>query len=268
MTGVLRIVSPGVATTVQDAGRFGFAHLGLGSAGFVDRDEVARLNRAVGNEPNAAVIESAGGCVIEVESTMLCAASGWVAPRVLAEGERFEVRPARGRQWAYVALSGGVDGDARLGSLSADSMALLNPVPLETGTRIATKAVTADVPADVVVPSREVSLIRLWPGPQPERLGATVLSQLTSQTWTIRENSRVGVRLGGHALTDLLDGGLASSEPMIVGAIQLPPDGMPIILSRDHPVTGGYPIAAVIEPLDLSAVLGRAYGESVRFTMA
>ena len=79
------------------------------------------------------------------------------------------------------------------------------------------------------------------PGPHLDRFASTAQQGLTSTQWTVENNSRVGVRLAGGNI-ELADGSAsAASEPMVVGALQVPPNGSPI-MGRDHPVTGGYPV--------------------------
>jgi len=262
-----RIIEPGIATSVQDQGRPGYAHLGLGRSGAVDIIAAGVLNRALGNSEFAPVIETAGGLVVECVSRSLIATSNWTSPRLVAEGEKVRVSPEAGRQWAYLAVSGGFSGAPMLGSLSADSMADLVAVDVSAGAELQVGTASIGPPTDLIA-SRPAQLeITLLPGPHLDRLGPSALSTLTSTNWVVENNSRVGVRLAGGLVQLPVQSANGQSEPMIVGAVQIPPNGQPIVLGREHPVTGGYPVAAVVDDSGISAVLGARLGSSLRFRM-
>ncbi|HAZ32298.1 MAG TPA: allophanate hydrolase, partial [Acidimicrobiaceae bacterium] len=105
-------------------------------------------------------------------------------------------------------------------------------------------------------------------GPHLDRFGSTALQLLVATRWTVENNSRVGVRLSGGNV-EVADGSAsAASEPMVVGALQVPPSGSPIILGRDHPVTGGYPVIAVVDDASMSQALGAAIGTTLSFRLS
>ena len=131
-----RVVEVGIASSVQDAGRAGYSHLGLGRSGIADQASAASLNRSVGNAETTPVLETAGGLVVECLSRSTVAASGWTAPRVVAVGERILIDHAPGEQWGYLALAAGLRGVPVLGSLSADTMAAITAVSVSTGARL------------------------------------------------------------------------------------------------------------------------------------
>lgn len=260
-----RIVDCGIATSIQDQGRPGYAHLGLGRSGAVDLSAAGVLNRALGNSEAAPVVETAGGLVLECVSRCLIATSNWTSPRLVVEGEAVRVNPEAGRQWAYLAVSGGFSGAPILGSLSADSMADLIAVDVSTGAELQIGRLAVGPPTDLI-PSRQAHMeISVLPGPHLDRLGSSALLTLTSTDWVVENNSRVGIRLTGGVLELPKESANGQSEPMIVGAVQVPPSGHPIVLGRDHPVTGGYPVAAVVDDSDISAALGAAVGSTLRF---
>ncbi len=122
---------------------------------------------------------------------------------------------------------------------------------------------------DVSAADSPVSLIAV-PGPRDDALtGAGALEQFTGQRWQVSENSdRVGVRLAGGALRMAEGTGQQPSEPAVRGAIQIPPDGQPVIFLADHPVTGGYPVVAVLteHSCDLAAQLRP--GDGVRIQVS
>jgi biotin-dependent carboxylase-like uncharacterized protein len=265
MTVGFRVLGAGIASSIQDRGRVGFAHLGLGRSGVIDQSSAEALNRCLGNPAAAPVLETAGGIVLECVTRCLVAMSGWTAPRLVIEGERLVVSAVNGRQWAYLAVAGGFTGDEILGSLSADTMAGIAPVNLSVGAELDIGGLVDGSPSDLIAPLASRSNILLLPGPHLDRLPDTALASLASTEWVVENNSRVGVRLTGRALELPAQSANGQSEPMIVGALQIPPNGCPIILGRDHPVTGGYPVAAVIDDSGISEALGASVGSVLRF---
>lgn len=260
----LEVVQAGWSTSVQDLGRFGLSHLGLGAAGTVDPVGMARLNHAVGNAPEAAIIESGGGLVLRAVRPVTLIASPWSAPVSFSTGETIEISPATDRRWTQIAVAGGVLGTPILGSLAADSMAKIEPVRIMEGTSIDVGSTVLHSPVDLTADTRSTSVVRLWPGPRGDFLRGDAMTQLCSAAFTIGEGSRVGVRLSGRSL-ERADRGELPSEGMIAGAIQVPHDGSPIVMGPDHPVTGGYPVVAVVDPNDLWVILTAQAGTTIRF---
>ena len=108
----------------------------------------------------------------------------------------------------------------------------------------------------------------MWPGPRVDWFDDDAWTQLTTQTYTVLPDSnRVGLRLDGVPLGRRRTDELAS-EGMVEGAVQVPPDGLPIVMLADHPVTGGYPVIAVVDPADLTHVAQAGPGMSLRFHTA
>ena len=267
MTTAFSVIAPGIATSIQDRGRFGFAHLGLGRSGIVDQALAAALNRSLGNDPTTPILETAGGLVLECVTRCLVSMSGWTSPRLMLEGERIQVSATSGRQWAYLAVAGGFSGDPVLGSLSADTMAGITAVDVSVGVSLRIDGFTSGTPSDLIAPQSAETDVAVISGPHLDRLSPSALETLTSTNWVVENNSRVGVRLAGGALQLASKAASRKSEPMIVGALQIPPSGCPIILGRDHPVTGGYPVAAVIDDSGLSTALGVAVGSTLKFRL-
>ena len=131
----VRVVAAGWGTTVQDHGRPGLAHLGVPSAGAVDREAHDRSNRLVGNLQGAATIETRGGLVIEAIRAVVAATSADGQRHTLQPGDTIRIDPADGQMWAYLALRGGIDIDPVLGSRSTDTLSGLGPAPIRGGRR-------------------------------------------------------------------------------------------------------------------------------------
>ncbi len=267
MTVGFRVVQEGIATSVQDAGRPGYSHLGLGRSGIADQASAGSINRAVGNAATAPILETAGGLVVECLGRFTVATSGWTAPRVTAEGEQIQVNPAPGQQWGYFAVAGGFRGNLVLGSLSADTMAAIIAIPVNRGAHLEIGETGGRSLPDLIALPAHRHTLTVMPGPHLDRFASTALQMLTSNQWTVENNSRVGVRLGRGRIEPADGSASAASEPMVEGALQVPPNGLPIILGRDHPVTGGYPVIAVVDDESISQALGAAIGTSVSFRL-
>ncbi|MET9894969.1 biotin-dependent carboxyltransferase family protein [Streptomyces sp. NPDC006465] len=278
----LAVVRAGALTTVQDQGRPGHAHLGVPRSGALDAPAAALANRLVANPPEAAVLETTlNGCALRPRSTVTVAVTGapcpvtvdgrpapWGAPvRVLA-GALLDVGSARAGLRSYVAVSGGVAVEPVLGSRSTDLLSGLGPAPLTDGAVLPLGrpgAVHARV--DVVphsAPPAEL-VLRVTLGPRDDWFTEPAVRTLTTRAYRVSSASnRIGLRTEGPSLERAVSGELPS-EGMVLGAVQVPPDGCPVVFLADHPTTGGYPVIAVVRGTDLSAAAQAVPGTPVRF---
>jgi biotin-dependent carboxylase-like uncharacterized protein len=285
----LEIVEPGPLALVEDLGRPGYAAIGVGASGVLDRRAAGLANRLVGNAAGAAVLELLfGGAVVRFTAAGWFAVAGawgplelngvavdpYLAIPVSAGAELRFGRPLRGARY-YLAVRGGILAPALLGSLSSDTLSGLGPAPLAVGDGVSIgESPLAPIPdidtAVIAPPSDGVVAVRLVPGPREDWFGRASVARLFNQIWIVSPASnRVGVRLeapaDGEPLTRARDGELPS-EAMVPGAIQVPPSGLPTVLLADHPVTGGYPVIAVVADASLDAFAQLAPGRAVRFT--
>jgi biotin-dependent carboxylase-like uncharacterized protein len=176
-------------------------------------------------------------------------------------------RPAIGLR-TYLAVRGGIDVVPVLGSRSTDTLSGLGPAPLAVGDRLAVGRPSGNEPvvdvAAVAGPQPE-PVLRVLPGPRRDLLVPEAWQALVRERWTVSSDSdRVGVRLTGPALRRADDAELPS-EGLVPGAIQVPPDGAPVLFLADHPVTGGYPVLAVVVTADLPAAAQLRPGDDVSF---
>jgi biotin-dependent carboxylase-like uncharacterized protein len=282
---VLTVLTPGTLTTVQDGGRDGWAAIGVPRSGAADRTSAGLANRLVGNRDDAAILEvTAGGLRLRAERTVLVAVTGAPAPlqiedrsaplnapvtvpagAVLALGV-----PAAGLR-SYVAVRGGVDVPVVLGSRSTDTLSGLGPPPLAAGDRLPVGTAAADEPFVDVAAVRSpdpAPVLRVLPGPRRSWLAPSAWTALTTAPWTVTADSdRVGLRIAGPRLERARDGELPS-EGLVPGAVQVPPDGAPVLFLADHPVTGGYPVLAVVVTDDMPAAAQLRPGDALRFRPA
>ena len=110
-----------------------------------------------------------------------------------------------------------------------------------------------------------VTTIGVWPGPRRDWFDEHAWSILCSSEYLVSATSRIGARLSGATLNRLRQGELPS-EGLVEGAVQVPPDGQPIVMLADHPTTGGYPVIAVVDPVDIHHVAQAAVDTELRFT--
>jgi len=269
----LEVLAAGPLTTVQDRGRRGLAHLGVPGAGPLDRPAAELANRLVGNGPDAALLEvTLGGFAARSDGGLWVAVTGagrahphaqWVAA-----GSTFRVeRPDRGVR-SYVAVAGGIDVGPVLGSRATDTLAWVGPPRVTDGAVLPVGRATGE-PRPLDTPRAPVAgPLRLLPGPHPGFFAGSAVDALCASAYTVRpESNRVGLRLSGPVLRRAGAAELPS-EGMVLGAVQVPPDGQPVVLLADRPPTGGYPVAAVVHPDDLWQCAQLRPGEPVRFVRA
>lgn len=265
----LRVVRAGWATTVQDAGRPGFGSIGVSPSGALDAPVRRLLNRLVGNPEDAAVLETLGGLVIEVAGPALIATSAELAPRAVGLRDTVAVEPAAGAMWAYVAVRGGLLVDEVLGSRSIDSRSGLGPAAIVNGAHLPIGPDPATpIVADFAARAETVApIVHVHRGPRADWFVPGTIDELCSNEWTVTSDvSRVGLRLDGRPLHRRLEGEL-SSEGVLLGAIQVPPDGRPVVMLNDHPTTGGYPVLAVVDASALPVIVQSRPGATVRFRL-
>jgi biotin-dependent carboxylase-like uncharacterized protein len=280
----VEVVRPGPLTTLQDAGRVGVAALGVPRAGALDPEARRLANRLVGNVPEAAVLEATlGGVALRALEPLLAAvvgapapvrvdgrAAAWGAPVRVPAGAVLAVGAPTGGLRCYLAVAGGFTVPPVLGSRSTDLLAGLGPPRLAVGQLLPVGLPTGPPcwidPLPLPAPPGEL-LLRLDLGPRADWFAPTAPRTLDRGRWTVSPASnRVGLRLLGPAFERLPDRGELPSEGMVLGAVQVPPDGQPVVFLADHPTTGGYPVLGVVPAADLTAAAQAAPGTPVRFT--
>jgi biotin-dependent carboxylase-like uncharacterized protein len=284
---MIEIEDPGPRATVQDLGRPGYAALGVGRSGAADRGALRLANRLVGNPEHLAGLElTLGGLRARFHTTALVAVTGapcpvsvdaahvdagMNAPFTVHAGESLRLGvPERGLR-TYLAVRGGIDVPEVLGSRSTDTLSGIGPALPVRGSMLAVGAASADFPNTDLAARREPAgdePFGLLPGPRADWFGADAISVLTSSPYTVTaEADRVGARLDGPRLERARPGELRS-EGMVRGALQVPPDGRPILFLADHPVTGGYPVIAVLRAADLDRAAQLRPGQDLSFRLA
>jgi len=285
----VEVLEGGLLTSVQDGGRPGWLRLGVPEGGALDRAALAAANRALGNPATAAGLECTlvGPTLLFRATTRLALAGGdlgavleradlgaWPVPHgvaVLARpGNVLRFAGRRSGCRAYLALAGGLDVPLVLGSRSTDlgsgfggfagralragDRLALGGAPPAAG-RGAQSWAAGPIPAGpvlrVTAAAEQPVRVRVVLGPQQEHLAPEAVRRFLDAVWEVSAASdRIGLRLAGPRLTHVGPAEIVS-EGMLPGAIQVPPDGQPIVMLADGPTTGGYPKLACVVTADL-----------------
>ncbi|MBB5917080.1 biotin-dependent carboxylase-like uncharacterized protein [Nocardia transvalensis] len=280
----VRVLAPGLFSTIQDFGRPGWFHAGVGVSGAADRRSFALANRLVGNPESAAALECAlGGLRLEFAEPAVVAVTGAPAPLsvdgrpearasvvYLDEGQRLELGFAEAGLRCYVAVRGGIDVPPVLGSRSRDTLAGLGPEPLSAGDVLPIGPAPRAWPSVDVAPIATLTTdpvtVRVRLGPRDDWFRRP--ADLFAGYWQAStETDRVGVRLdrvgNGPRLTRVDDAELPT-EGMPLGAVQVPPSGQPVVFLADHPITGGYPVVGTVIDPDVDLLAQVRPGQQIR----
>jgi biotin-dependent carboxylase-like uncharacterized protein len=271
---VIEILAAGPPALVQDLGRTGYLELGVGRSGAADVRAHRLANRLVGNAETAATVEiTLGGLAFRLLQAATIALTGtrcpggpaWHTALSLSPGAVVALGLPTAGLRSYLAVRGGFAIEPVLGSRATDTLSGLGPAPLSAGDRLPIGDAVLGEAVEASYVAEPVGPIRVVPGPRLDWFAPQALASLLEAEWTVSSNSnRIGVRLTGPALTRVRQGELPT-EPTLPGAIQVPPDGQPILLGPDAPVTGGYPVIAVVATADLHRLGQLRPGSPVHF---
>ena len=284
------VKQPGPRTLIQDLGRYGHHQLGMTSGGPADPLVFRWANRLCNNEPNVSVLEVAVGNMV-LESTVstrlaVCGAnmplkinghekSLWRSHQIQS-GDTIELGVATEGVCAYLAVAGGFDIDPVFGSTATvmrEGIGGLNGSKLEVEDFLPCNSLSpnnAEEGSCLLLPQgyRPVyshhAMLRVIPGYQQHSFSRYQQRRFFSNEYTISTRSdRMGYCLEGPEIKADIDGIL--SEGICLGAIQVPPDGQPIILMNDRQTIGGYPKLGSVLSLDLAQLAQMQAGDTVYF---
>ena len=253
----IHVLAPGFLTTVQDLGRFGFAHFGISTSGSADPLALRAGNLLVGNAENAPALEMTltggefafdGTAVISLTGSDFASSVPMWQPVEIRNGETVRCGPSQGGARCYLSVRGGLDVPLVMGSASVHLVTGVGGRPLRRGDvlPIGDQAVRRPRKPAVGAPAHHgLACLRTTAGPQAPWFG----DELFAAAYRVKEESnRMGIRLEGPALPS--PGGHMITEGVALGAVQAPPDGQPIILFVEHQTTGGYPKPANVISAD------------------
>jgi biotin-dependent carboxylase-like uncharacterized protein len=278
----LEIMRTGPLALVEDLGRPGLAHMGVTRSGAADRRSHTLANRLVANPNDRATIEvTFGGFTARVRGGDVAIAVtgadadpavngvpfGTNSIQYAHDGQVISLGAPHSGLRSYLAVRGGIEVEPVLGSRSYDVMSAIGPRPLRPGDVLKVGAHTEDFPeldqAPVAAIADDLLELLVVPGPRDDWF--TDPDALVHTAWVATDRSdRVGMRLAGKPLQHRWPDRQLPSEGATRGAIQVPPNGLPVILGPDHPVTGGYPVIGVVADRDIDKVAQIRPGQHVR----
>jgi len=280
---VFEILQPGLGATLQDRGRPGWRRFGVPPSGAMDDHAAHWANRLLDNAPDAPVVEFLlQGAKLRALSETWIAVTGadaeasvstWRAVRT-NEDDVLQFPASRSGVWVYLAVESGFEGPRWLGSASVYARGRLGQ-PAASGSVLCRATNTCfELPRGVagrVVDWHErrdydsPPPLRVQRAPQWDLFSEADRELFFSQEWAVSSQSdRIGYRLTGRPLKPLAP---ILSEPVLVGSIQIPPDGQPIVTMRDGPTVGGYPKLGLVEAADVSWLSQCRPGVKVRFQL-
>ena len=277
----IEVLNPGLLSTVQDLGRFGLAHLGISAGGAADSLSFRIANRVVGNDENAPAIEmtlvgaelrfNQGGTIALAGAEISSAQLPMLEPVQVPPGFVLECGPLRNGARTYLGIHDGIAVPNVLGSASTNlagfggfhGRGLRRGDILDVGTNAASPCCANALALRDVLVKRNV--IRVTSGPQRASFSPGTLATFYASEYTVTEQSnRLGLRLSGPQVKPDMPCELLT-EGVSLGAIQVPPNGQPIILFVDQHTTGGYPKLANVIAADMHCIGQLCPRETVRF---
>jgi len=279
---VIEVASPGLRASLQDLGHGGWRRFGVPPGGAMDSHAAAYANRLLDNPDSAPVLEMLlqGGQLRVLRDTWVAvtgADSGvelpmWRAVQV-REGDELNFPRNQNGVWIYVAVEHGFESSCRKGNGTPPWAGLLGR-PLQAGDLLRHRpglpfGLPTGVAGRVVDPIEQWNFsqpppFRVWPGPQWDAFAEEGRQHFFSSAWEVTPQSdRAGYRLSGPPMPGTRPQML--SEPTLVGSIQIPDDGQPIVTMRDGPTVGGYPKLGVVDPDELSRLTQCRPGQTVTF---
>lgn len=281
----LEVLHTGPLALLEDLGRPGFAHIGVTHSGAADRRAHMLANRLVGNPHSVPTVEiTLGGFVARVRGGVDIAVTGADSdPAVngipfgtnsihhLYDGQTISLGRPRAGMRSYLAVRGGFRVSPVLDSRSYDTLSRLGPPPLRTGETLPIGADSEAFPELDVAPVAPITdeplELLVVPGPRDDWF--TNPDALVHTDWVASDRSdRIGMRLAGPTLVHRQPDRQLPSEGTTRGAIQVPPNGQPVILGPDHPVTGGYPVIGVVTDADTDKLAQVRPGQVIRLRWA
>ena len=291
-SAALKVKGTGLQTVLQDLGRHGQAGQGVSVSGALDRAALRMANRLVGNRSDGAALETVGGGLqLQSQGDTVLAVTGADAPLILraADGRQWRVsthravaladgdtlsvgQPVAGAR-CYVAARGGFAVAPVLGSCATDTLAGIGPAPLAVGDLLgvlpappgAVVGMPEERAADLPTVERDIVLDVVL-GPRTDWFTPESVERLRMQRWQVTpQSNRVGLRLAGEVPLERAITGELPSEGTVLGALQVPPSGQPILFLADHPLTGGYPVIGAVAPHHLDRAGQIPVGAWLRF---
>jgi biotin-dependent carboxylase-like uncharacterized protein len=288
MPFTLDVLRAGIQSTVQDLGRKGYRHLGVAQSGALDAPALMLANRLVNNPAHLAGLEIVIGpislrfsrsgwfalCGADFDATLdgVPVRSGWRSQ--VAVGQTLVLRGPKNGMRVYLAVDGGIAVPEVLGSRATDIAGKFGGFlgrALQNGDRLPLGLVSAGTECDRAVGCLQrvwTPELRVLPGPEYHEFDAAAQQSFWNQAWCVsHQSNRMGYRLQGEPLHRIVKDDLLS-HAVLPGVIQVPPNGLPIVLLADAQATGGYPRIGVVIEADLWKLAQAAPGTRFCFVQA
>lgn len=279
----IKVLSPGLKTSVQDFGRLGQLKIGMAPSGAMDIPALALANLLVGNSMGEAGLEFClQGPSLEFESDTCVAVTGGFslslnnaeAPTYttlnVAAGDILTIGTAKNGNYGYLAVYGGFDIDPVFESKSTNvkcGIGGMGGAPLKAGVTLPLSTSAHRAVRRIIPPSTqgEIQLIRVVMGPQEDMFTQNGIKEFLQSVYTVTSQcDRMGIRLDGPRI-DSISGTDIISDATVFGAIQVPGDGRPIVLMADRQTTGGYAKIGVIASVDIPRIAQARPGSKLKF---
>lgn len=289
----LEILAAPLPALYQDGGRHGLVGQGISVSGALDRASLAEANRLVGNDAGAAALEIVGGgFAFEAKGQAVLALAGAPSGVAIRAAAGHRIEEACGRAFAveagdrvtlsapasgariYLAARGGFHVEPVFGSASTDTLAMIGPPPVSTGSTLVVRArkggpaVAEPSPSSPALPSADETVtLDLVLGPRTDWFTQEGVTSLLTQEWAVTPRSnRIGLRLNAPVPLARADPKAElPSEGTVRGSVQVPHEGQPVLFLADHPLTGGYPVIGVVADHHLDLAGQIPIGARIRF---
>ena len=283
---MIEVIRPGLLTTVQDCGRYGYQQYGVPVCGAMDGYAFTVANLLVGNNEGDACLEISllGPCLRVLCDTAIAVTGADLNPTVndkplsmwqaagVRRGDIISFGEPRTGCRSYLAIAGGIDVPEVMGSRSTyvrSRLGGLDGRPIRSGDSLHTgesrPLLTAKLPRQYIPELMAENTLRVILGPQHDRFTEKGIHTFLSSEYTVTAQAdRMGCRLEGPPI-EHIHGADIMSDGIPPGAVQVPADGLPIVLLADRQTTGGYTKIATVSTIDLSKIAQAQLGDRMRF---
>jgi KipI family sensor histidine kinase inhibitor len=287
-----KVLASPLPATFQDLGRFGQTGQGVSASGALDQASFNAANRLTGNPAGTPCLELVlGGFSFESSARTVIGLTGAPCPVMITAKGQSITRPAyepisiepgdivtignpeRGMR-SYLSVRGGFAVTPILGSAATDTLAVVGPALVKAGTVLGLKTDMHDLasvsifetPAFDFPTVKDVVTLDVVLGPRTDWCTQKGLETLAGQIWQVTpQSNRIGIRLAGETPVERTNNAELPSEGTATGAIQIPPNGQPVLFLADHPLTGGYPVIGAVAEYHLDIAGQLPINAKIRF---
>ena len=273
---MIKFISKGLYTTIQDDGRFGYRNIGVPSSGYMDRESAQTANLIIDNPINNPVIEATliGPTIKFEKSTFICITGSDFNPMLnesrislytpvkVNKGDILKINNSSIGSRCYISIKGGIKVDKVLGSKSYYPQISDSSI-IEKGDEFKFETNNSEPNYKLINQKFELNKnLKVFKGPEFNSLNKGSINKIIDQEFSIGINNRMA-----YNLKEKIQAGTISiiSSPVIPGTVQLTPSGQMIILHRDCQTTGGYPRILQLDEKSLNNLAQLRIGDKIKF---